>query len=571
MLAARAAMTDHPIHPDTRLGQLLSRQQRLRNTRALLRYFAAVLAIVAAYTAVFQLIMRTVEGQVHSWITGLYWTLSTMTTLGVGDIVFESDVGRLFTATVLMSGILLFLVVLPFAFIRYFYAPWSETRRVPGRLSGHVIIANSGNLALPLVAKLQVHNIPYYVIEPDPMRAALLQADGIAVVGGEIDERATYEHLRAAAASLVVANAEDTTNTNITLTVREVAPAVPLVALAEDDASVHILRVAGTTHVLPLKQRLGEHLANRLNAGHAQTHVIGAFRDLLIAEVPVHHTPFVGKTIGEIALHDTMGLNVIGVLEQARFVPAHPDTPLTEHSVPVVVGSRQQIDRLDEFLIIYDANYSPVIVVGGGKVGCAATHMLQRKGLAVHLIDRHELSSDWIGAPPDQVFVGDAAEREVVVRAGLAKAPGVLLTTSDDAMNIYLAVHCRQLAPNARIVSRVTHDRNVASIRRAGADIALSHTSLGVETIFAALHGHELVILGEGVELHELAVPPSLVGRTLAEAGIAVQTGLNVVAIQEPFRLLTNPAAQTRLEPESSLLMIGDQSQIRAFSQKWGT
>jgi voltage-gated potassium channel len=571
MLVARAAMTTSPIQPGTRLGELLTRQQRLRNTRALLRYLGAVVTIVAAYTALFQVIMRTVEGQVHSWITGLYWTLSTMTTLGVGDVVFQSDVGRLFTTAVLMSGILLFLVVLPFAFIRYFYAPWSETRRVPGRLSGHVIIASSENLALPLVAKLQLHDIPYYVIEPDPTRASLMQADGISVAGGEIDDRATYEHLHAAAASLVVANATDTTNTNIALTVREAAPEAPIVALAEDGASVHILRVAGATHVLPLKQRLGEHLANRLNAGHAQTHVIGAFRDLLIAEFPVHHTPFVGKTIREIALRDSMGLNVIGVLDQARFVPADPETPLTEHSVPVVVGSRPQIEKLDEFLIIYDANYSPVIVVGGGKVGCAATHMLQRKGLTVHLIDRQPLGSDWIGAPPDQVFVGDAAERDVVIRAGLAEAPGVLLTTSDDAMNIYLAVHCRQLAPNARIVSRVTHDRNVASIQRAGADIALSHTSLGVETIFATLRGHELVILGEGVELHELAVPPALVGRTLAEAGIAAQTGLNVIAIQEPSRLLTNPAAPTRLQPDSSLLMIGDQSQLRAFSKKWGT
>jgi voltage-gated potassium channel len=398
-----------------------------------------------------------------------------------------------------------------------------------------------------------------------------MQADGIAVVAGESDDRETYDQLRAPTAGLVVANAADTANTNIALTVREVAPAVPIVAVAEHDASVHILRRAGATHVLPLKRRLGEHLANRLNAGHAQTHVIGAFRDLLIAEFPAHHTPFVGKTIRDIALRDNLGLNMIGVLDQARFVPAHPETRLSEHSVPVVVGTPKQIAALDEFLIIYDANYSPVIVIGGGKVGCAAAQMLRRKGLAVHLIDRQELGPDWIGAPPDQLFVGDAAEHAVVMRAGLADAPGVVLTTSDDAMNIYLAVHCRQLAPNARIVSRVTHDRNMAAIQRAGADIALSHTSLGVETIFAALRGHELVILGEGVELHELSVPASLVGRTLAEVGIAARTGLNVIAIQEASRLITNPPAETKFVPESSLLMIGDESQLRAFLAHWGT
>lgn len=78
--------------------------------------------------------MWGVEGQEHSWITGLYWTLTVMSTLGFGDITFTSDIGRLFTVVVLVSGIVLLLMVLPFAFIRHFYAPWLEEqtkRRAP--------------------------------------------------------------------------------------------------------------------------------------------------------------------------------------------------------------------------------------------------------------------------------------------------------------------------------------------------------------------------------------------------------------------------------------------------------
>jgi transaldolase / glucose-6-phosphate isomerase len=36
------------------------------------------------------------EGREHSWITGVYWTLTVMSTLGFGDITFETDLGRLF-------------------------------------------------------------------------------------------------------------------------------------------------------------------------------------------------------------------------------------------------------------------------------------------------------------------------------------------------------------------------------------------------------------------------------------------------------------------------------------------
>ncbi|RPJ63145.1 MAG: hypothetical protein EHM24_24855 [Acidobacteria bacterium] len=52
---------------------------------------------------------------------------------------------------------------------------------------------------------------------------------------------------------------------------REVSPHVPVVALAGCD-SVDVLELSGATHVLPLKQRLGEHLANRVDAGQPQVH-----------------------------------------------------------------------------------------------------------------------------------------------------------------------------------------------------------------------------------------------------------------------------------------------------------
>jgi len=511
--------------------------------------------------------MQRVEGRSHSWATGVYWTLSTMTTLGLGDIVFSSDLGRLFTSIVLTSGILLFLVVLPFAFIRYFYTPWLETRRVPARIAGHVVVTRFDNIAPPLIEKLELHRIPYYVIEPDPVRASSMHADGISVITGAVDDPATYDRLRVAAAALVLANDADSTNTNVALTVRDLAPAVPLVALADSDVSVEILELAGATHVLPLKQQLGERLANRLNAGHAQAHIIGSFRDLLIAEFPVYHTPLAGRTIRELRLREAIGVNIVGVLEQGRFVPAQPDTRLTDQSIPLVLGTKIHIDALDEFLIIYDTNYSPVVVIGGGKVGCAATRALERKEVPVHVIDRNGASSDWTGDAPARLLIGDAARRDILMEAGLRETPGIILTTNDDAMNAYLAIHCRQLAPEVRIVSRMTHKHNMAAMRRAGADIVLSHTSIGVESVFAALRGDELLVLGEGVELHELPLPSSLAGKTLAEAGIAARTGLNVIAIQNAGELITNPGGSSRLETGSSLLMIGDQSQLSSFTR----
>jgi voltage-gated potassium channel len=117
----------------------------------------------------------------------------------------------------------------------------------------------------------------------------------------------------------------------------------------------------------------------------------------------------------------------------------------------------------------------------------------------VHLIERNEALKDSLEGIADNLFLGDAASRELLEKAGLEETPAVLLTTNDDGMNIYLAVYCRRLRPDLRIVSRITHERNMESIQRAGADMALSYASLGVQTLYSMIMGQDLVFLGEGL------------------------------------------------------------------------
>lgn len=142
----------------------------------------------------------------------------------------------------------------------------------------------------------------------------------------------------------------------------------------------------------------------------------------------------------------------------------------------------------------------------------------------------------------------------------------MLLTTNDDAMNIYLAVYCRKLNPNLRIVSRITHERNVEAIHRAGADFVLSYTSLGVESIMTLVSGDAAVTLGEGVRLFELDVPPSLARQPLSKTGIGSRTGLSVVAIEGRDALTTQLTADTVLPEGGKLVMLGSAGQRKAFA-----
>jgi hypothetical protein len=99
------------------------------NLKSLLRLVAVLLGLVALFSVLFHVIMLY-EGKEHSWITGVYWTLTVMSTLGFGDITFHSDLGRIFSIVVLVTGVIYLLVLLPFTFIEFFYAPWMRAHEL---------------------------------------------------------------------------------------------------------------------------------------------------------------------------------------------------------------------------------------------------------------------------------------------------------------------------------------------------------------------------------------------------------------------------------------------------------
>jgi len=408
------------------------------------------------------------------------------------------------------------------------------------------------------------------VIEPDPIRAAQMFGDRLMVLTGENDSRLTYERARAAAARLVLANCEDTTNTNITLTVREVAPQVAIVAIVEDEDAIDILQLSGASSVLALKHQLGAYLASRIETGRLEAHVVGEFRRLQIAELPARDTPFVGKIVRDTKLRQQAGVSIVGFWERGRLRPAYPETMIQPDTVLVVAGTASQIGALNMLLPDGGDTSQPVLVIGAGKVGQAAVGTLKRKALKVHVIDRSESALAPVAAVVDGMFAGDAADGDLLRRAGIMQARSVLLTTNDDAMNIYLAVYCRRLNKDLRIISRITHERNLEAIHRAGADFVLSYTTLGIEGVLSLLRGHPPLVLGEGVELFFVRVPASLAGRPLKESAIGSHSGLSVVAVQEGDVLTAPLTGETILPAGADLVVLGSNEQRARFEEEFG-
>ena len=537
---------------------LLITKKQERNIWKLIKFFLALIAMVTVYSSLFHFLM-IFENREFSWITGFYWTLTVMSTLGFGDITFATDLGKMFSIIVLMSGIVFLLTMLPFTFIQFFYLPWLEAqararapRGLPAGTKGHVILTNYDSVAINLAEKFRQYHHEYVIVVEDVKQALELQDLDFRVAVGDLGDPQTYRRLKAEDAALVVANIDDMMNTNIAFTIREISQKVPIVANADLDDSVDILELAGSTYVFQFMKMLGQSLARRVLGTTTRANVIGKIESLLIAEAPAMRTPLVGKTLLQSKLRETIGINVVGLWERGRFDIPTPQTLINSTTVLLLAGSADQFNEYDEKFGRDRKYQAPVLILGGGRVGRAAADALMERNIDYRIIEKKQkLIED------ERYIYGSAADINTLMQAGIKKAPSIIITTHDDPTNIYLTIYCRRLCPDIQIISRANLERNISKLHTAGADLVMSYASMVANTILNLLKPDELLMLAEGLNIFRVVVPPTYVGKSLAESQIRSQTGCNVVAVCDPGVACINPGPTYRFGENNELILIG--------------
>jgi len=556
----------------SQISYFISNRSTKKNIRRLFRFFLILFVLILVYGVLFHEIME-MEGQKHSWVTGFYWTLVTMSTLGFGDITFTSDIGRIFSTVVLLSGIIFLLVMLPFTFIEFFYAPWMEAqsrsrapRELPKSKRDHIVITNFDPVTKTLIKKFVQYGRDYVLLVQDLQKALDLYDEGYQVMLGDADDPQTYKNMRIENAAMVVTTANDMFNTNVAHTVRELNEDINILSTANSFDSVDILKLAGCNHVLHLGDTLGKALSRRTLGHDARVHVVGRLDRVLIAEATVMDTPLVGKTLKETKLREYTGINVVGLWERGSFISPSPDVVISRNSVLILAGSIDQLRNYDELFGIYSYSDEAVVIIGAGRVGRATARHLHKRGIKYKIIDKNP---DRI-RDPEHYILGDAADIEVLKQAGIDSAPCVIITTHLDDVNIYLTIYCRSLRPDIHIISRSTLERNVNSLHRAGADFVMSYATMGASAIFNIYEENDVVMIAEGLNVFSMKSPKSIEGKSLIDCDIRNKTGCNLIAYQEDGKEVINPDPGQPIPKNSDIVLIGNSEGEQKFIDHFG-
>jgi voltage-gated potassium channel len=221
------------------------------------------------------------------------------------------------------------------------------------------------------------------------------------------------------------------------------------------------------------------------------------------------------------------------------------------------------------------------IVCGVGRTGIHVVNELVAIGEDVLVIDQHDQVLSELGARGVLTLQGDATDDEVLERAGLRRAKGIVATLDDDKTNMFVVVSARQANPRLRIVAKALSPGAADKLRRAGADAVVTPAFIGGMRIASELvRPHVVRFLDEmlrdkdaRLRIEEATVQgdSQLCGKTLREANLREDPGVLVLAVRSTDGGVAYvPPSELRLAAGHTLIAIGSPDQIATMRTRVG-
>jgi Trk K+ transport system NAD-binding subunit len=555
------------------IPSVFKQRSKKKNVARFLRFGLVLVLFVFCYMQVYTKLMSEELGGVEiGWVEAFYWVLTTMSTLGYGDITFSGDIGRLFSMLVMFTGVFYLFIVLPFVFMEFLYKPFMEyqtgarvARRFEPVKQKHVILTHYDSISHVLMDKLTHFGYPFVLIVSNIKEALRLHDMGFPIMVGNLDENETFMDASIENAAMVVTTDEDIRNVNIAFRARDSSADLTIVSTCNKTTSEEVLSLAGATHVIRPAQQMGRFLSRRICCTDNATHIIGSFDEVLIAEATIHGTPLVGQNLRDAMLRESYGVNVVGMWERGHFELPNPSTMLNNHTVLLLAGTEETFANYDKDFGNLKTNNAPVIIIGAGRVGRETAKALDEGNISYRVIESDEKKASMVS----NCILGDASDKSVLERAGINKSPALIITSHDDETNVYLTIYGRKLRPDIQIITRAFVHRNIEPLHRAGADFVMSQDHMGANTIFNLLNRAEILMVTEGLDVFSQATPKSLVGVKVKDCKITEKTGCSIVAIKGDSGTIITPSPENKFSENGEIILIGDETAEKSFESKF--
>ena len=181
--------------------------------------------------------------------------------------------------------------------------------------------------------------------------------------------------------------------------------------------------------------------------------------------------------------------------------------------------------------------------------------------------------------------VGDATEEDVLERAGLSRAAGLIAALPLDKDNLVVTVIVRQRFPKMRIVARSADRKFAERMLRAGANSTVSPSQIGgLRMASELIRPHVVGFLdtmlkeqGRTLRVEEIEITPASpwMGKELHTLNLKSRYNILILGLKGPAKdsfsdLLVNPPDNSVIDKQNIIIAMGDVKDIQRARQDAG-
>lgn len=221
------------------------------------------------------------------------------------------------------------------------------------------------------------------------------------------------------------------------------------------------------------------------------------------------------------------------------------------------------------------------IICGAGETGIFAINQFKKQEIPFVVIDKNQETCNRLDEENVNYICGDATIDQILEKAGIKKAKGLIASLGKDAENVYTVLTARQLNENLHIVARFIDEHAHDKLLKAGANNAVSPNEIGgirmaslvlkpsvVSFLDAITHAEDMVLSLEDVVIGKGS---SICDKSLKEASIPNQTGLIVLALNQiadkDKEMVFNPGPDAMLREGDRMMVLGREEQIKKLRE----
>jgi len=220
-------------------------------------------------------------------------------------------------------------------------------------------------------------------------------------------------------------------------------------------------------------------------------------------------------------------------------------------------------------------------VLGLGSFGEVVATELARHGAEVLAIDHDEQVVERIKDKVATAIVCEAIDEDLLSNFGVGPTYDVVVIAMGNAFEAaQLALLAAQATGVRKIIVRATTPQRMEIMRRLGATLVINPEESTGRRVAAELTRGDIaraIDLGEGMQLLDMPVPASIVGRSLVDLDLRRKWKLNLVAIkvreqtktesgtEESVRIENVPTPDRVFTAKDTLVLIGAATDLDAF------